>query len=146
MWDDSSFEGDDFEEMGNMHRGISAEKLMRLGSFKWKETKRSSLSLKTQLGPECCICLNEYTGNQDLTKLPCQHIFHNKCIFKWLSTSPNCPLCANDIENLIDDYENKKLEKKEETFDSSQRMVMVHATAPASVLIDADENKDGDIV
>jgi len=41
----------------------------------------------------CCVCLDEFDVNAECYALPCQHFFHQKCIFRWLQTNPTCPLC-----------------------------------------------------
>ncbi len=57
---------------------------------------------------ECCICLeeknilhNENNQNNEsktkLIKLSCNHIFHEKCIKKWLEKDSTCPLCRFDL-------------------------------------------------
>lgn len=50
---------------------------------------------------ECCeICLGEMTAlsidNKDIVRSPnpaCSHVFHKKCILKWLRESLTCPCC-----------------------------------------------------
>ena len=46
---------------------------------------------------ECCICCNDYNTDVDVSKLKCNHIFHNTCIKTWLSTSGTCPICRNNV-------------------------------------------------
>ncbi|XP_022158635.1 RING-H2 finger protein ATL47-like [Momordica charantia] len=49
----------------------------------------------------CVICLEEITTmpNQDidsgmlLLQIPCLHVFHGRCIKKWLNNSHYCPTC-----------------------------------------------------
>ncbi|KAG5392327.1 hypothetical protein IGI04_022290 [Brassica rapa subsp. trilocularis] len=40
----------------------------------------------------CCICLGN-CGDEKEGKLPCSHVFHFKCIMRWLRIKPTCPLC-----------------------------------------------------
>ncbi|KAK9995998.1 hypothetical protein SO802_020684 [Lithocarpus litseifolius] len=42
---------------------------------------------------ECSICLEEFQNGSKVTRMPCSHVYHGKCIFKWLKTSHSCPLC-----------------------------------------------------
>ncbi|KYQ89969.1 hypothetical protein DLAC_08539 [Tieghemostelium lacteum] len=43
--------------------------------------------------PSCMICLFNFESNEDLTKLPCSHIFHINCISSWLANaSTKCPI------------------------------------------------------
>ncbi|KAI9110966.1 hypothetical protein K1719_018086 [Acacia pycnantha] len=41
----------------------------------------------------CTICLQSFDQDDDLSEMPCEHIFHNNCIVRWLKTSHICPLC-----------------------------------------------------
>jgi len=40
---------------------------------------------------ECSICLDSITRKRKV--LPCNHIFHSKCINKWFKNLHRCPLC-----------------------------------------------------
>jgi len=46
----------------------------------------------------CVICLNEYTANENLKRLPCNHHFHPNCIDEWLHINKHCPLCMGNID------------------------------------------------
>lgn len=41
----------------------------------------------------CTICMEEYEGGMEATRLPCSHLFHGYCIVRWLLKSHLCPLC-----------------------------------------------------
>ncbi|KAG8075586.1 hypothetical protein GUJ93_ZPchr0006g41439 [Zizania palustris] len=42
----------------------------------------------------CCVCLAGMREGQELRDLPrCGHRFHAKCIGKWLTAHPTCPVC-----------------------------------------------------
>lgn len=43
--------------------------------------------------PECPICQEEYTSDSVLLKLPCRHVFDEKCIEAWVNKQNTCPLC-----------------------------------------------------
>ncbi|XP_040990682.1 RING-H2 finger protein ATL7-like [Juglans microcarpa x Juglans regia] len=45
------------------------------------------------MGKYCMICIEEYEGGMEITRMPCSHIFHGDCIVIWLLTSHLCPLC-----------------------------------------------------
>lgn len=46
---------------------------------------------------ECTICLNNFSNNQFLRKLDCEHTFHKKCIDKWLMKGNQCcPMCRKE--------------------------------------------------
>lgn len=44
---------------------------------------------------ECCVCLCEYDNNDVVHMLPCNHIFHRRCIVTWFQKQPRCPLCLD---------------------------------------------------
>lgn len=47
---------------------------------------------------ECSICLCENTPKHRFVKTECGHIFHKRCLEKWLYTNKNtCPLCREKI-------------------------------------------------
>ena len=48
--------------------------------------------------PHCSICLGEYEEGEELSTLPCGHIYHNDCIGSWCSNHTRCPLCNTDLE------------------------------------------------
>lgn len=43
---------------------------------------------------ECTVCMDEYEEGDLLRALPCGHLFHCKCIDRWLSSHSTCPMCA----------------------------------------------------
>lgn len=49
--------------------------------------------------PHCSICLGEYEEDEELSKLPCTHIYHEECIGAWCSNHTRCPLCNYDLES-----------------------------------------------
>ncbi|CAN8297827.1 unnamed protein product [Cochlearia groenlandica] len=42
---------------------------------------------------ECVICKEEMCQGRDVCEMPCQHLFHWKCILPWLSKKNTCPFC-----------------------------------------------------
>jgi hypothetical protein len=42
---------------------------------------------------DCTICLQEFTANDTVGDLPCDHLFHKECLQTWLSRQNRCPLC-----------------------------------------------------
>ena len=45
---------------------------------------------------ESSICLNLLETRENIVKLPCNHLFHAKCLAQWKST---CPYCRQPFEN-----------------------------------------------
>ena len=46
----------------------------------------------------CCLCLNDIKKNDEVVKLPCNHIHHWNCCVKWLKHKSNCPMCRYIIK------------------------------------------------
>ncbi|CAN6838184.1 unnamed protein product [Brassica oleracea var. botrytis] len=42
---------------------------------------------------ECVICKEDMSEGRDVCEMPCQHLFHWKCILPWLSKRNTCPFC-----------------------------------------------------
>ena len=43
---------------------------------------------------DCCIiCLQEFKNGQNIYKLPCDHIFHIRCLNKEIKYRQKCPMC-----------------------------------------------------
>ena len=47
---------------------------------------------------DCSICLDKL-NTKTIKMLPCNHLFHKKCINEWLKNSIQCPLCKYFLEN-----------------------------------------------
>ena len=45
----------------------------------------------------CTICLELVRSNE--RKLPCNHVFHENCINRWLSRRQHCPVCRRSTSN-----------------------------------------------
>jgi hypothetical protein len=55
---------------------------------------------------QCSICFDEFIlAEPDVRKLPCSHLFHEKCIFPWLRTSGTCPVCRACLNQPGDEAE-----------------------------------------
>lgn len=54
---------------------------------------------KEKLKDDCPICLEEMNATEEVMKLSCGHIYHSKCISKWLTEQSNtCPTCRKTVE------------------------------------------------
>ncbi len=49
----------------------------------------------------CSICLNELAGNGLEHTCSNGHIFHHKCLQKWMHHSNRCPTCRTEITDII---------------------------------------------
>ncbi|KAG1327610.1 E3 ubiquitin-protein ligase RING1-like [Cocos nucifera] len=44
---------------------------------------------------ECVICLEKFDARAEVSKMPCSHAFHSRCIIQWLEVSNLCPICRS---------------------------------------------------
>lgn len=50
---------------------------------------------------ECIICTDKYQKDEGVRELPCNHVFHKRCIDKWFKEgSVYCPICRKNPFNL----------------------------------------------
>jgi len=62
---------------------------------------QNMISISTPREKNCSICLDDESENIEWVKLICNHKFHKSCVIKWLQTKSNCPLCREEILNLV---------------------------------------------
>jgi len=67
--------------------GLSETQLLSLTGFHSVETFEDP----------CCICLDEVQTGDLALMLSCSHAYHDKCIKKWLASTPQCPLCKTEV-------------------------------------------------
>ena len=48
----------------------------------------------------CTICHEFLSTTKPTTELPCNHLFHTRCICKWFFSQLSCPLCIYDFKKL----------------------------------------------
>ncbi|KAH6806519.1 hypothetical protein C2S51_031350 [Perilla frutescens var. frutescens] len=48
-------------------------------------------------GRGCIVCMEEFEVGGAAKQVPCDHVFHENCISKWLSIHNSCPLCRRII-------------------------------------------------
>jgi hypothetical protein len=47
----------------------------------------------------CVICISNLDANTEkLRLLPCEHVFHESCLFSWLKWHAICPLCRHVLK------------------------------------------------
>ncbi|CAJ1396454.1 unnamed protein product [Effrenium voratum] len=49
----------------------------------------------------CAVCLSDFERDCVLRRLPCSHSFHRGCIDKWLKRNKVCPLCLQDLLDVV---------------------------------------------
>uniref|UniRef100_A0A915CPD6 RING-type domain-containing protein n=1 Tax=Ditylenchus dipsaci TaxID=166011 RepID=A0A915CPD6_9BILA len=65
------------------------------------EFEKDYSKIQTQYNEKCIICL-EKNIFKDFKEIPCSHVFHEKCIEKWLEKHFNCPMCRFDLRTGIE--------------------------------------------
>ncbi|KAJ0771325.1 putative transcription factor C2H2 family [Helianthus annuus] len=79
-------------------RGVDDDVLKTFPEFVYSEVMMAGKgdSLVDANGSGCSICLADYKPADVIRLLPeCGHLFHRKCIDKWLRVHPTCPVCRN---------------------------------------------------
>ena len=69
--------------------------------------------------PKCTICLIEINEGNESISLPCEHMFHAKCITQWFGIHNTCPICR--LELTSKQFENKTVENEENNEDLIQK-------------------------
>lgn len=88
----------DLETTMNNQLGLSKEDLNKIPRKIYSKGYRSFLSLSQQ--HLCPICFEDYKVGEEVSDLPvCNHMFHSRCIEKWLSQNPLCPMCRTNVRN-----------------------------------------------
>ncbi|KAJ4711007.1 C3HC4-type RING zinc finger protein [Melia azedarach] len=45
---------------------------------------------------DCCVCLNGFQADEEVSELSCKHFFHKGCLDKWFDNKHStCPLCRS---------------------------------------------------
>jgi hypothetical protein len=46
----------------------------------------------------CCICLEDFTDEDEVSFSKCNHLFHTKCVKEWSTYKTTCPVCRDNFE------------------------------------------------
>lgn len=46
----------------------------------------------------CVICLDTIHETNYIIKLPCNHVYHSDCLYKWVCKKRICPMCGHLIK------------------------------------------------
>ena len=90
----------------------SAKPKIKLEKIKMTEDLLTKNDGSKNEPPVCCICLAPIKINQEVTLLKCQHLYHFKCLDKWVEKKEACPFCRGKIE--FAKIKKKKKDKKED--------------------------------
>jgi hypothetical protein len=57
------------------------------------------LIIEVPMEGDCAICREPFAASEAtaVRRLPCQHLFHESCIFPWLKRVPSCPMCRKPV-------------------------------------------------
>ena len=81
------------------HKGLQCK---RKGLFFDYNTKPQGLAYCYQHVPKCdSLCVICMMPLYDKTITPCNHVFHKRCLQKWLKIKKNCPVCRTAIYRPI---------------------------------------------
>ena len=68
----------------------------------------------------CSICTENINIHNDVYLLSCFHIFHAKCLNKWIKKNKNCPHCRNNINISLEEHNlygyNKMVNERKKLF------------------------------
>ncbi|CAD8147543.1 unnamed protein product [Paramecium octaurelia] len=78
------------DTIGYVNRGLSKEQIKTIPKISFDQCKTDE-----QL---CSICQIEFESTDKCRALPCQHIYHSKCIKLWLGKEKHCPICKHELE------------------------------------------------
>jgi hypothetical protein len=57
---------------------------------------------------KCLICLEEFKIKNQVLYLPCLHLFHSRCIVRWLLDKNTCPICLANYNGNVEKKEEKQ--------------------------------------
>jgi len=75
--------------------GLSEEFLNMIKPMKMKKSSK-----------ECSVCCHSFNDGEIIRRLPCKHMFHNKCLMPWLEKHVTCPNCRLNLEEFFTKYPN----------------------------------------
>lgn len=88
--------------INNVPKVVKSKELKKLKKFQKKELP--NLGIQFDKEESCSICLikfDEDSNRKHYMMLPCKHVFHYSCIYKYLKRySCRCPLCNKSCGNL----------------------------------------------
>ena len=84
------------EEGGNQQQPATDDAIDKLKVIKVKDKHYEENKTGEMEPPTCTICTGEM--EKRAVKLPCKHLFHKKCISKWLKIHHACPICRKEVD------------------------------------------------
>jgi E3 ubiquitin-protein ligase RNF11 len=62
---------------------------------------RIDVYVEGQVEDECAICMIDFELEEEIRRLPCNHVYHVKCIDDWLLRSFTCPSCMEPVDSAL---------------------------------------------
>jgi regulator of RNase E activity RraB len=79
------------EEQSDNKKILCKDITNQLGSYKRIKIDDDLIKCKSS----CPVCLENYKDSEYKRELKCNHVFHKKCIDKWIKVQNNCPICRH---------------------------------------------------
>ncbi|KAJ4788904.1 RING/U-box superfamily protein [Rhynchospora pubera] len=89
------------EENRPAENGLSPSDIAEIPSFAYQRNSRNVLNGSDEgVGwLQCAVCIATVKEGEMVRQLPmCKHVFHVKCIDKWLGSHSTCPMCRADVK------------------------------------------------
>jgi len=86
------------DEVGNSMSSLENNiQIEPVEPFESLEPVYEQKKIEVLLDDECSICMDK--NNLIWVSLPCEHKFHEECIFTWIETNLSCPICRKQLGN-----------------------------------------------
>jgi len=73
---------------------------------------------------DCSICKDEFCMEEEVTQMPCQHLFHGECLSRWLKMHNQCPVCRFELETNDNYYErNTRISRSESQLQQIKKFI-----------------------
>lgn len=72
----------------------------RSGLVNFDKLNKFVVTKSNKPADDCSICLDSFKCRQHSRRLHCSHIFHKKCIDRWLTKNTHCPVCRTSVQPL----------------------------------------------
>ena len=72
----------------------------RVRNIDFKKLNKFIVNKSNKPCDDCPICLDEFKCRQHCRRFGCSHVFHKKCIDKWLTKNTQCPVCRACVQPL----------------------------------------------
>lgn len=86
-----------YERMHRLESGTTVQEPATTPAQIDKLTSYRNLTDTPETEETCMVCLSNFSKDELLRELPCQHTFHVNCIDEWLARSNLCPICKQSV-------------------------------------------------